>query len=143
MGDQDVEEMFHNFVLHASLRPYCGVDLTLYFPEEVVGGGVTHLIETWTRAGMGFRWSPYQCCQGMMVLDEKIGGDRLDKSNVFRWDYVRLNLSRVPKLHPEPPLGFQGSELMTARWPPTGSSLWMMGDPRGTGERRFGRLPEK
>ena len=41
MGDQDVEEMFHNFMLHMSLRPYCGVDLTLYFPEEAVGGGHT------------------------------------------------------------------------------------------------------
>jgi hypothetical protein len=37
---------------------------------------------------MGFKWSPHQCTQGMMVLDEAIGGDRLDPGNIFKWDRV-------------------------------------------------------
>ena len=34
-------------------NPFCGVDLTHYFPEEL-SEGVCQLIEVWTRAGMGF-----------------------------------------------------------------------------------------
>ena len=102
MSDNDIEEMFHNFILHASLQPFCGVDLTHYFPEEL-REGVSQLIEVWTRAGMGFRWSPYQCCQGMMVLDEQIGGNRFDVNNVFWWDIIRLNLPGSPDYTPSLP----------------------------------------
>ncbi len=63
MSDLDVGEMFLNFVLHQSLQPQCGVDLAPYFPEEAAKAG-GKLIEAWHRAGMGFKWSPYQCVQG-------------------------------------------------------------------------------
>ena len=102
MSDNDIEEMFHNFILHGSLQPFCGVDLTHYFPEDL-REGVSQLIEVWTRVGMGFRWSPYQCCQGMMVLDEQIGGCRFDVNNVFRWDVIRLNLPGSPDYTPSLP----------------------------------------
>jgi hypothetical protein len=52
-NDNDIEEMFRNFVLHDLLQPFGGVDLTPYFPEEVVDG-IVQLIKAWTRAGMGF-----------------------------------------------------------------------------------------
>jgi hypothetical protein len=32
MADNDVGEMFLNFVLHESVQALCGVDLTKYFP---------------------------------------------------------------------------------------------------------------
>ena len=102
MSDLDVGEMFLNFVLHSSLRPYCGVDLTHYFPEELQDGE-TQLLEAWLRTGMGFTWSPYQAVQGMMVVDEVIGGDRFDPSNVFRWDNVCLNLPGDPAYDPTMP----------------------------------------
>jgi hypothetical protein len=44
ISDNNVEEMFHNFVLHDSLQPFCGVDLTRYFPGEVVDG-IVQLID--------------------------------------------------------------------------------------------------
>ena len=91
MGDIDVGEMFLNFVLHLSLVALCGVDLTLYFPEDVPPGEKV-LWEAWQRTGMGFKWSPYQAVQAMMVAEEVILGDRHDPDNVFRWDKVRLNL---------------------------------------------------
>lgn len=31
MGDIDIGDMFHNFVLHESLRRVAGIDLTNYF----------------------------------------------------------------------------------------------------------------
>jgi hypothetical protein len=36
MADNDVGEMFLNFVLHESIQALCGVDLTKYFPEGVL-----------------------------------------------------------------------------------------------------------
>jgi hypothetical protein len=102
MSDLDVGKMFLNFILHVSLRPYCGVDLTPYFPEEAARAG-GRLIEAWYRAGMGFKWSPYQSVQAMMVADEMIGGDQHDPTNVFRWDRVRLNLPGQSDFDPKLP----------------------------------------
>jgi hypothetical protein len=65
MADNDVGEMFLNFILHESVQALCGVDLTLYFPDGVPDG-TSVLWERWTRCDMGLRPSPYQVCQGMM-----------------------------------------------------------------------------
>ena len=91
MSDVDIGEMFLNFKLHPDLVPLCGVDFTLYFGEEC-GSGQKTLWEAWKRAGMGFKFSPYQTFGGILVADEVIEGDRKDPRNVFRWDAVRLNL---------------------------------------------------
>ena len=55
MGDIDVGEMFLNFMLHDSICPLCGVDLTWYFSRE----GNSKLWEVWGRAAMGLTSSPY------------------------------------------------------------------------------------
>mmetsp|Transcript_22921 Transcript_22921/g.34753 ORF Transcript_22921/g.34753 Transcript_22921/m.34753 type:complete len:190 (+) Transcript_22921:3626-4195(+) len=91
MADVDVGEWFLNFVLHKSVRPLTGVDLTHYFPGKVAGVPVW---ETWLKAAMGLKSSPYQASQGCCVADEVIRGDPTDKPNVFRWDFVRLNCPR-------------------------------------------------
>lgn len=93
MADNDVGEMFHNFMLHSELRKYCGLDLTLFFNQDV--SAVYHkgnLWERWNRLAMGLRNSPYNAIQGMMVAKEMILGDPTDKDNVFRWKSVRMNL---------------------------------------------------
>ncbi len=41
---------------------------------------------------MGLKSSPYQATQAMGMAEEVIRGNRLEPSNVFRWDRVRLNL---------------------------------------------------
>jgi hypothetical protein len=82
--------------------PTLRVDLTHFFPKEA-RQNLGRLIKDWSRPGMGFKWSPYQCTQGMMVLDEVIGGDRLDPGNVFRWDRVRLYLLGSPTYDPTLP----------------------------------------
>jgi hypothetical protein len=38
MADNDVGEMFVNFVFHKSVQSLCGVDLTKYFPEGIPAG---------------------------------------------------------------------------------------------------------
>jgi hypothetical protein len=91
MADNDVGEMFLNFVLHKSIQELCGVDLTKYFPEGTPADTKV-LWERWTRCAMGLRSSPCQACQGMMWALEIIFGDRNDAKNIFRFTRVRLNL---------------------------------------------------
>ena len=113
MSDLDVGEMFLNFILHSSLRPYCGVDLTQFFPEEAQMN-LGRLIEVWTMPGMGFKWSPYQCTQGMMVLDKVIGETG--------WT---------------PTTSFGGTESASTCWAPQPTTLHFRGCPRS--ETRMGR----
>ena len=99
LADIDVGEMFLNFILHESLRVYAGVDLTSHFPLS--GGGT--LWETWQRAAMGLKSSPYQACQAMGFVEEEIRGSRTDPKNVFRWDRVRMNLPGSDGYDPRQP----------------------------------------
>jgi hypothetical protein len=92
MSDNDVGEMFLNFILHEDLRKLCGVDFTLYYPEELNSSTSKVLWERWQRCAMGLRPSPYQAIQGLLWAEEVILGDRRDSGNVFRWDRVHLNL---------------------------------------------------
>jgi hypothetical protein len=95
MADNDVGEMFHNFMLHQDLRKYCGLDLSLYFQKPNVNSKVNkgRLWERWNRLAMGLRPSPYCAIQGMMMAKEVILGDQYDRiSNVFHWETMRLNL---------------------------------------------------
>jgi hypothetical protein len=102
MADNDVGEMFLNFILHESVQSLCGVDLTKYFPEGIPSGTKV-LWECWTRCAMGLRPSPYQACQGMMWALEIILGNREDPENIFRFDQVQLNLPGQHDYNPEQP----------------------------------------
>jgi hypothetical protein len=92
MSDNDVGEMFLNFMLHEDVRKLCGVDFTLYYPEELEGSDLNVLWERWQRCAMGLRTSPYQAIQAVLWAEELIMGDRLDENNVFRWNQLHLNL---------------------------------------------------
>jgi hypothetical protein len=93
MADNDVGEMFHNFMLHDVLKPYCGLDLTRYFLEEAKPGSPNFsLHERWERLAMGLRTSPYAAVQGILIAEEVLLGNPLDEQNIFRWARVRFNL---------------------------------------------------
>jgi hypothetical protein len=82
MGENDVGEMFLNFILHDSAQALCGVDLTKRFPEGIPAG-TNVLWERWTRCAMDLCPLPCQACQGMMWAVEIIFGDRNDARNMF------------------------------------------------------------
>jgi hypothetical protein len=107
MADVDISEQFLNFILHEHTQPYAGVDLTMYFLDEVWDMKLTSrrstLWERWTRCTMGFRPSPYQACQGMLHAEEVVRGDPLDASNPFHFDMVILNLPGDPIYQPNKP----------------------------------------
>jgi len=46
MADNDLGEMFLNFMLGVDIRPFAGVDLASLFPEEMFPG-VTELYTRW------------------------------------------------------------------------------------------------
>jgi hypothetical protein len=70
MSNNDVGEIFLDFVLHASIQEGCGADLTSFFPEEIDNESNLYrdkkvLWERWTQCALGLRASSYQAVQGM------------------------------------------------------------------------------
>ena len=113
MGDADVGEMFHNFMLEESLQPYVGVDFKQFNFDPLELKGLTSLLssttqqeeiltwhemilnaggERWTRMCMGMRQSPYVCTQGLHRAEEVVKGDALEETNPFNWIQVVFNL---------------------------------------------------
>jgi hypothetical protein len=88
MSDHDIGEMFLNFPMHASIQPYCGIDLRPYcFPDSTQ----THL-ERWVRCMMGWVAAPYVTTQSLAFAKEVICGDRHHLDNPYQWSKVVLNL---------------------------------------------------
>jgi len=90
MGDINFSEQILNFMLDEKVRKYVGVDVTPFFPTELGNAPRVKWLH-WERCGMGLVFSPYNAIQGTLFTDEVIRGDHKDPTNVFRWDFVRLN----------------------------------------------------
>ncbi|KAL7577827.1 hypothetical protein ACA910_010575 [Epithemia clementina (nom. ined.)] len=111
-ADNNFGEMFSNFWLHPEIRRYAGIDLTLLFPEELEEGSVSQtsgrqrkalLWEAWLRCAMGLTTSPFQATQSAQRMKYLALGQRLDESNVFRWETVQLNLPGDQTYKPSEP----------------------------------------
>jgi len=93
LGDIDIGDMFHIFVIHEKVQKLAGIDVTPFFPEELTQKRQLKVIWLrWVRSVMGLKSSPYNCIQGILVAEELIKGNPSDEDNVFRWDYIALNL---------------------------------------------------
>jgi hypothetical protein len=112
LSDLDIAEQFHNFIMHLDLQPYAGVDVTSFFPEEVLSQRSTKRTKQtiwlrWTRCGMGFKMSPYNAGQAMLFAEEVIRGDPLNPSNPFGFDMVCLNSPGSANYDPARPWVFK------------------------------------
>ena len=96
-GDVDVGEMFLNFPLDINMRKFCGVDLS-WMQED----GKT-LWKCWNRMAMGMKPSPFMTIRLLMWMMEIVVGDRSERQNPFRWDYVVLNLPGTVTYDPSKP----------------------------------------
>lgn len=110
MMDEDLGEMFLNFIMHPTLRPLCGVDLTPYkidyedAPQTPSPKQHSHRCWLhWVRTAMGLKWSPYQAIKSMHFAEELIRGDHTDPTNVFHWNKVLVNLPGRPDYDPTYP----------------------------------------
>jgi hypothetical protein len=99
LADEDLGEMFLNFLLDLRLRGYSGVDITIYFPE-LIKTYQPKLWVAWTRLLMGFRPSPYLATQQLLKANNYLMGDRRDEANPFHWTRIVLNLPGDPNYDP-------------------------------------------
>jgi len=98
IGDFDIGEMFHNFVLHERDRPYHGV----HVPQDLWDEFRCRTC-VWSRLPMGFTPSPYIAGRNMMRALEYAKGDPSDQGNPFAFSAVELNLPMAPDYDPTLP----------------------------------------
>ena len=109
MGDMDIGDCWHNFVLNESIQGLVGLNWSHHkFNTQDLGPlGVllpnydtatwkdnVHLLggECFKRQCMGLRPSPYTCICDMRRAEEFVGGNRYDDINPFHWCEVQFNL---------------------------------------------------
>jgi hypothetical protein len=105
MVDINLGGMFLKVPLNESLQKYSGVDFS-HYAERLRELGF-HFTDDewvhWTRCWMGFKPSPYMAVRFYYWTEEFARGNRLEKINPLRWDFVKLNLPGHPKYDPTMP----------------------------------------
>ena len=104
--DVDVGEMFLNFPLDLSIRPFCGVDLSWKLKKKGV------LWERWNRMTMGMRPSPWVCTRLLAWMMEVVKGEPKAMNNPFRWDKVVLNCPGMKDYDPSMPRLYKWNEVL-------------------------------
>ena len=107
-GDVDAGEMFLNYWLDETMRPYAGVDVS--WDSE---SGATRW-ERWTRCAMGMLPSPWITTRLFAWAMEIIKGDRLDETNPFYWSEIVLNLPGMDTYDPSMPRVYKWNDLIGA-----------------------------
>ncbi len=133
MEDIFIGKMFLNLMLHPRIQPYAGIDLTPYFGDDFSELEGFSMIgwERWKQCTMGFKPSPYQTIQGILMAEEVIRGVPEEPRNFFRWDIVELNLLGAPTYKPFRPWVTINFYYPTEPWHVAFSSIWMMSGPPG------------
>ena len=125
MGDFDVGEMFHNYMLHPSDWATHGVNCPWDLLEEF--GSRTG---RWERLLMGFCPSPYMSSRMMLRAIELAKGDLADPANPFSFVEVRLNLPMSPEYDPTEPRVVK----LNAKGETAGEVIPYVDDNRGLGK---------
>ena len=103
MSDIDQGEMFLNYFADPELLKYLGVDVTEIVRGTESDDGRKRIWMRWNRWAMGLRQSPYATTRLFAIGMEAIFGNRLDKNNVFSWEYIKLNLPGSQDYSPAEP----------------------------------------
>ncbi len=93
MTDRDIGDMFLNFQLHKSMKPFTGVDLLSLYETETEPG--LHWV-VWDQNLMGFPASPYNSIKTALIAKEICQGDRHKEGvgadgkelNPFQWPCI-------------------------------------------------------
>ena len=110
MGDGDIGDQFHNFMLHPSLQSFVGVDFRVFpqDPGDKETTSLSHHQEHWERLCMGLRPSPYMATQSQHRAEERV----LCPSqavlstlphNPFEWDAIQDNCPGNEDYNPQRP----------------------------------------
>lgn len=98
MGDFDIGECWHNFMVHTWVQPLFGVELPEGLREEWGRRWFR-----WARLSMGARPSPYNACRLIGRALEFAVGKPWEETSAFRFEYVRLNLPGKEDFDPSLP----------------------------------------
>ena len=107
-GDVDAGEMFLNYILDVSLRPYAGIDVS-WLDEDANPEGL--LWARWNRMPMGMLPSPWVTIRLFAWAMEVIRGNREDKNNPFHWSKVTLNCPGSSDYDPSMPRLYKWSDV--------------------------------
>ena len=90
MGDIDVGQQFHNFLVHPSERYSLGLSVI----ETNADNGAVEDHEFYRSCRYPFGWKslPYMSCQAQNRILEECRGNRNDPRNRWQWHQVVLNL---------------------------------------------------
>jgi hypothetical protein len=100
-SDIDVGEQFYNFLLHPTIRPFCGIDFDPYLRPSGQQTRVPWM--QWQRCVMGLATSPHGCVKMQMLAEELVRGNPCCPFNPFFFDLVRLNLPGSERYDPSIP----------------------------------------
>ena len=93
-GDMDLGEMFLNFPMDHTLRPYAGVDLRpikSYLPDGLLSPPSLSKIR-WNRLFMGMLPSPYHAVEQFYLAEEVARGSPFEPGNPCGFDSIRFNI---------------------------------------------------
>jgi hypothetical protein len=103
-GDFDIGEQFHNYVLHASERVFCGVRIPTELSDTLSAEGwEVAPIMRWDRLVFGWQTSPYLALRMLARALELAQGHPLDLESAFCWEEVGLNLPGAEGYDPGKP----------------------------------------
>ena len=91
-ADSDFQEMFYNFLLHPTLRPLAGVDISHVRTNAQWEEVRIRIWERFSRNYFGQTDSPGRSIQMGTKGKLLAMGDRHDPKNPYQWDSVSLNL---------------------------------------------------
>ena len=103
MGDIDQGEMFLNYPVDPELLPFIGVDVTEIIKDTPWDTGNKRTWFRWNRWAICLRQSPFATTRMFGIGAECMFGNRRDKTNVFAWKYVKLNLPGSDGYDPSEP----------------------------------------
>lgn len=98
--DNDVGQMFNNFLMHVSERHSHGIR---YIHTQNDGSVEEETILRCCALSFGCLCSPYLSVQGEDRIMELCMGNPSDNNNVFQWDHVKLNLPWTQEYDPSMP----------------------------------------
>jgi hypothetical protein len=103
-GDVDIQEQFHNFLLHESECPYTGVELLPDLVKEFKDAlPPVEKLMRFNRLVFGCSSSPYLALQMHTRGIELAKDDPSETSSAFHWSTIELNLPGMPTYNPALP----------------------------------------
>ena len=112
-GDVDAGEMFLNYMLDESVRPYAGVDVSWSLSDADLRGRKRKW-EQWMRMAMGMRPSPWVTTRLFAWGMEIIKGNRLEERNPFHWTIVVINCPGMAAYNPMMPRLYKWNPLLSS-----------------------------